>query len=41
MTVADFNGDGNIDLAITFADGLVASYVSVLFGYGNGVFSDT
>ena len=40
VTVADFNGDGNIDLAIAFDDGSDQN-LGILFGYGNGTFSDT
>jgi hypothetical protein len=40
VTVADFNGEGNIYLAIAFDDG-VDSHVSILFGYGNGTFTNT
>jgi hypothetical protein len=37
MTVADFNSDGHMDLALANARG---NYVSILLGNGNGTFSD-
>jgi hypothetical protein len=41
ITVADFNVDGNIDLAIASnGGGDYVSNVIILFGYGDGTFSD-
>jgi len=38
LTSADFDGDGNIDLAVSNPTGSLNPYISVLFGKGDGTF---